>query len=139
MAKTVREIMTPNPITLEASSTVVEAAEVMKQHDVGDVLVMRGGELRGIVTDRDIVVRGLAAHKDPAATTVGDICSGELITAGAGDPVDAVIGRMRERALRRLPVTEGNRPVGIISLGDLAVDRDKSSVLADISAAAPSQ
>jgi len=139
MAKTVREIMTPNPVTLPATSTVTEAAEAMKQHNVGDVLVMRDGTLCGIVTDRDIVVRGLAEHKNPEKAKLGDICSKDLVTAGVDQPVGAVIEQMRERALRRMPVVEGDRPVGIISLGDLAIDRDKSSALADISAAAPSR
>jgi len=137
MAKNVREIMTPNPITLQASSTIGEAAEAMREHNVGDVLVLKDDGICGIVTDRDIVVRGVAAHKNPAAVKLGDICSKELVTATVDDKVDTVIQRMRDKALRRVPVTEGGKPVGIISLGDLAIERDERSALADISAAAP--
>jgi len=138
MATTVREIMTPNPVTLQASSTVAQAAEAMKQHDVGDVLVLKKGSLCGIVTDRDIVVRDVAEHKDPEKTKLGDICSSELTTASVDDSIDSVVKRMREKALRRMPVTEGGKPVGIVSIGDLALERDQRSALADISAAPPS-
>lgn len=139
MATSVKEIMTPNPITLQASSTVTQAAEAMKQHDVGDVLVLqKDGALCGIVTDRDIVIRDVAERKDPEKTKLGDICSAELTTADADDSIDSVVAKMREKALRRMPVVKKGKAVGIISIGDLALERDERSALADISGAPPS-
>jgi CBS domain-containing protein len=130
--------MTPNPISLRESATLSQAAEAMKDRNIGDVLVMDDGGICGIVTDRDIVVRGIAAHKNPESASLGEICSKELITVNVDEDVDTVIQQMRERALRRVPVLQDGSPVGIISLGDLAVERDQRSALADISAAAPS-
>jgi len=138
MATLVREIMEPNPVALQASSTVAQAAEAMKQHDVGNVLVLENGSLRGIVTDRDIVVRDVAERRDPDKTKLSDICSGELTTADAADSIDSVVAKMREKAIRRMPVIEKGKPVGVVSLGDLALERDRRSALADISAAPPS-
>ncbi len=139
MATSVKEIMTPNPITLQASSTVTQAAEAMKQHDVGNVLVLeKDGALRGIVTDRDIVIRDVAERKNPEKTKLGDICSAELTTADVDDSIDSVVAKMREKALRRMPVVQKGKPVGIVSIGDLALERDERSALADISGAPPS-
>lgn len=139
MANNVREIMTPNPISLRESATLSQAAETMRDRNVGDVLVMDDGGICGIVTDRDIVVRGIAAHKSPESTSLGEICSKQLITVDVDEKVDTVIKQMRQRALRRVPVVQDGSPVGIISLGDLAMERDDRSALADISAAAPSR
>jgi len=139
MAQNVREIMTPNPISLHESATLSQAAEAMRDRSVGDVLVMDDGGICGIVTDRDIVVRGIAAHKSPESTSLSEICSKKLVTADVDDDVTTVIGQMRAGAVRRVPVLADGSAVGIISLGDLAVERDKRSALADISAAAPSR
>jgi CBS domain-containing protein len=140
MAQTIRDVMTPNPTTVPAKATVVEAARTMREADIGDVLVTEnGGKLRGILTDRDIVVRVLADGLDPASTPVEDISSEVLVTVSPLDPVDAAIRLMREKAIRRLPVVDGDRPVGIVSLGDLAVERDPKSVLGEISAAPPNE
>ena len=138
MADNVREVMTPNPISLHESATLSQAAETMRDRNVGDVLVMDDGGICGIVTDHDIVVRGIAAHKSPESTRLGEICSKQLITVDVDEKVDTVIKQMRQRALRRVPVVQDGSAVGIISLGDLAMERDERSALADISAAAPS-
>jgi CBS domain-containing protein len=136
MARTVREVMTSDPVTLEAESTLVDAARAMQRHDIGDVLVTRNGQLHGILTDRDIVVRAIAEDR-PSSSRVGDIVSADPMTVSPDDPVDRAIGLMRDNAIRRLPVVEGGRPVGIVSLGDLAEDRDPQSVLGQISSASP--
>src|SRR5947207_4606716 len=75
----VSEVMTTAPVTLKASSPVSEAARAMREYDLGDVVVRKDGKLRGIVTDRDIVVRVLAEGKDPKNTSLDDICTKELI------------------------------------------------------------
>ncbi|HEV8299307.1 MAG TPA: CBS domain-containing protein [Acidimicrobiales bacterium] len=132
---TIRDVMTPNPTVCPATTSLADAAKVMRDRDIGDVLVERDGKLCGVVTDRDIVVRGVAADVDPGAVRIGDICSRELATLSPTDSVRDAVALMRERALRRLPIVESGRPVGIVSLGDLAIERDADSALADISAA----
>jgi len=138
MTERIRDVMTTNPQTLPESTIVREAAETMRANDIGDVIVNDdNGQLTGILTDRDIVVRVVAEGRDPRATRIGDIASRELTAVSPDDPLDRAVQLMRERAIRRLPVVEQGKPVGIVSLGDLALYRDPDSALADISAAPP--
>lgn len=139
MPNTVREVMTGDPVCLDTHATLCEAAEQMAERDIGDVLVLDGDNLVGIVTDRDIVVRALARHLDPEEATVSEILSGDIVSITADDSIDHAIELMRERALRRLPVCDGNEPIGVLSIGDLAEARDPSSALADISTAQPNR
>jgi len=139
MAQLVREVMTPDPVTLSATASLVDAALAMRDFDVGDVLVLDDGKVCGIVTDRDIVVRGIASGNYPATVKLAEICSRELTTLSPNDRVEDAVSLMREKAIRRLPVVEGKKPVGIVSLGDLAVERDPHSALSDISAAPPNR
>ena len=135
----IRDLMTADPVVLDASATVSDAAKAMKARDVGDVLVRRDGKLCGIVTDRDLVVRAFAGDPQGAARrTLGEICTTDLAAVAPDAEVDEAIRLMRERAIRRIPVVEGDRPLGIVTLGDLAIARDRESALADISAAPPS-
>jgi CBS domain-containing protein len=133
----VRDVMTPNPIMLLESATVQSAALAMREADVGDVVVMNGDAVSGILTDRDIVVRFVADGDDPAEVSIGEICSPVVTHVQTDDPVDQAIELMRENAIRRLVVMNRDRPVGIVSLGDLALARDPHSVLAEISASPP--
>jgi CBS domain-containing protein len=138
MDESVREVMTPNPSAMLADASVVDAARVMRDKDIGAVIVLDEDRLVGILTDRDIIMRALAHGADPGRTRVGDICSRELTTVAPTATVDEVTRMMRAKAIRRLPVVEdGGRVVGIVSLGDLAVERDRDSVLGEISAAPP--
>lgn len=137
MAQSIRDVMTPDPLTMPAESSVIEAARAMRDSDIGDVIVTRDGELCGIVTDRDLVVRALADGQDPGAVRLGDVCSGDVTALSPESTVDDAVRTMRDKAIRRLPVVEGGRAVGIVAIGDLAVDRDPGSALADISAAPP--
>jgi CBS domain-containing protein len=139
MARTVEEIMTRDPRTVNADDPVLEAARIMRDSDIGDVVVLQGGEVGGIVTDRDIVVRGVAEGRDGESTSVGDVFTSGAETIAPSDSVDDALRKMREADIRRLPVVDGGKPVGIISLGDLAVEREPDSTLADISAASPDQ
>jgi CBS domain-containing protein len=134
-ATTVADVMTPQPTAIEAARGVSDAARAMRESDIGDVLVTENGRLVGIMTDRDIVVRVLAKGLDPLTTPVGVVCSRELTTLSPDDTIEMATARMRERAVRRLPVVEDGRLVGILALGDLAVDLDPRSVLGEISAA----
>src|SRR5262245_14454971 len=139
MARYLREIMTQNPVTVQTTDSVVAAARSMRDGNIGDVVVVDRGQIQGILTDRDIVVRALAEGRDPAQTTVGDICSRELTTLSPADAIGDAVAIMREKAIRRLPVVDGGRPVGIVSLGDLAVERDPEATLGGISAAPPNR
>ena len=138
MAECIRDVMTTNPETLPESTTVREAAEAMRANDIGDVVVVDdNGKLSGILTDRDIVVRVVAEGRDPRATRIGDIASRDLTAVSPDDPVDRAVQLMRDKAIRRLPAVDKGKPVGIVSIGDLALDRDPGSALAEISAAPP--
>jgi CBS domain-containing protein len=134
----IRDVMTADPTVCPASADLATAGRLMREQDIGDVLVERDGALCGIVTDRDIVIRAVADDLSPSTTRLGDICTGELITLRPEDTVEEAVEVMRAKALRRLPVCEGTRAVGVVSLGDLARERDPNSALADISEAPPS-
>lgn len=137
MGKQLREVMTTDLVTLDTEQPVTEAAKRMRDDDVGNVLVTRQGRLTGILTDRDIVVRCLAQGSDPARTPVGDVCSAELATLGPDDDADNAVRLMGKKAIRRIPVVEEGRPIGLVALGDLAQVRDRESALGGISAAKP--
>ena len=137
MAQKVQQVMTRAPVALLATSTLTEAARAMRDSDIGDVIVMDNDAVCGIVTDRDITIRAVAEERNPAEVKLADICSRDLTTLAPTDSVDEAIRLMREKALRRLPVVDGGTAVGIVTLGDLAVERDSDSALADISAAPP--
>jgi CBS domain-containing protein len=139
MAQAVREVMTKEPVLLQADETLANAARKMRDQDIGDVLVMKDGKLKGIVTDRDITIRAVADGKDPNRTKLEEVCSPELVTIPADRPVTEAVDMMRRKAVRRLPVVEGDKPVGVVSIGDLAVSRDPKSALSNISAAEPNK
>lgn len=138
MTQSIREVMTGDPVTLDVSASLADAARAMRDHDIGDVLVTQGEQLYGIVTDRDIAVRGVAEGADVEKTTLKDLASREIAALSPDDSVESAVKMIREKAIRRLPIVEGEKPVGIVSLGDLAIERDRDSALADVSAAPPS-
>jgi CBS domain-containing protein len=129
----IRDLMTPDPVTVDESTPLQQVARVMRDRDIGDVIVERQGAPAGIVTDRDIVVRGMAENEDARTLQAGDICSGDVLSVAPDDDIEEAASLMREAAIRRLPVVENGRAVGIVSLGDLARADDPSSVLSDIS------
>jgi CBS domain-containing protein len=116
----IRDVMTSNPTTVERSTSALEAAKVMAGEDVGPLPVTDGGRLVGIVTDRDIVTRVLAEERDPQSTTVGDICSSDLVTVTPEDDLDQALRKMASAQVRRLPVVEGDRIIGIVAQADVA-------------------
>lgn len=135
MAQLVRDLMTSDPVALPGHTPVREAAQRMRDQDIGDVLVLDGEAVCGVVTDRDLVVRALADRDDLSDCHLNDVCSEQLVTAAPDEDADAAIVRMREHAVRRIPVLDGGRPVGVFSLGDAAMEKDPRSALGDISAA----
>jgi CBS domain-containing protein len=137
MTQRIRDVMTPNPVTMPPNTPIVDAARTMRDHDIGDVIVADGTKMHGIATDRDIVIRAVAEGRDPASTPISEVSTSDATTLSPDDSVGDAVHRMREQAIRRLPVVEGGRPVGIVTLGDLAIARDEDSALADISEARP--
>jgi CBS domain-containing protein len=137
MAKTLRDVMSPNPVTLPGTATVVDAARRMRDDDIGDVIVLDGDRVCGIVTDRDLVVRAVADERDLRTTTVRDVCSADVATLSPDDDVQRAIDMMKQKAIRRIPVVEDGTAIGIVSIGDLAIESTGEKALADISAAKP--
>lgn len=138
MVDKVSEVMTREPIALASTETMARAAKQMRDADVGDVIVVDDGRVVGLVTDRDIVVRGIAEDLDPFTTALASVCTRDVVTVSADDSVETVVRLMREHAVRRLPVLAGDgTPLGVVSLGDVAIERDRDSALAEISAAEP--
>ena len=129
--------MTTRLVTMDGNDTLIAAAQEMRDSAIGDVVVTDGDNVVGIVTDRDIAVRGVAENMDPTATRLNQITSKDVVTVSQNDDAVAAADLMRTYAVRRLPVVDDGRLVGLISMGDLAVEREPQSVLADISADDP--
>ncbi|WP_328767572.1 CBS domain-containing protein [Streptomyces sp. NBC_00286] len=137
MAQFVREVMTPGVVTVRPDASLVEAAQLMRAQDIGDVLVAGDRSLLGVLTDRDIALRAVAEGVDPLTVSAQAVCTPNPVVIGPDDAVSAAVELMREHAIRRLPVVEDGHPVGVVSLGDVAVAEDPGSALAEISRAAP--
>ncbi|MGY0002701.1 CBS domain-containing protein [Micromonospora sp. I033] len=134
----VSDVMTKQVVYLPAETPLDEAARVMKESDIGDVVVTDGATLAGMLTDRDIVVRAVAERADPASTTIGSIITREVVMIEQHCTAGEAAALMRERNIRRVLVCDTDRKlVGIVSLGDLAMQLDPNSALSDISEAAP--
>jgi len=128
MGQAIRDVMTPDPVCVDPHSSAADAAKRMREVDSGAILVAEDGHLRGLLTDRDIVVRAIAE--------VQEICSTDIQALRADDDAERAVQLMRDRHVRRIPVVEGeDHPIGIVSIGDLALARDERSALADISGA----
>ena len=132
----VREIMSAAPVCMAPGESVSDAARAMRQHGVGTVLLLTDGRLSGLVTERDITVRVLAENRDPRTTRIGDIC-GELVVLDPDDDLARAAWLVRDRAVRRIPVLRDGTPVGVVSVGDLALEKDAASVLSGVSSAPP--
>ena len=141
MGQKVRDVMTARPVALEDEASVVEAARAMRDGDFGFVVILKeeGGPICGVVTDRDITIRVVSEGVDPRSVRLADICEGDVVTVGPDEPVDMVATLMREKAIRKVPVVEGGRLVGVVSLGDIARKMDEGRALADISSAPPNR
>jgi CBS domain-containing protein len=135
MAQNVKDLMSTPPVTVDMTESVAQAAEQMRENEIGDVLVVDNGQLVGLVTDRDLALRVLAEGSDATDTRLADVVTTELVTLSPDDSLEDAVMLMRAHAIRRLPVCVGNEVIGVVSLGDLAIDKDKRSALADISRA----
>ena len=130
----VRDVMTPGPIGVDYYQTVGEAARTMRDWGVGAVLVVNDQSLHGLVADRDLVIRAVAEAKG-TDEPVGPLSSGSLIGVDADADAGEAVRLMRENAVRRLPVIKDGEVAGIVSLGDLAMQDDSASALAEVSKA----
>jgi CBS domain-containing protein len=140
MAQSILDVMTPNPFLVSVETPVAVAARMMRDADVGSLIVLEESAVHGIVTDRDIMIRVAAEQRDAETTSLGEVCSKEPICLSLHDTVDQAIELLHANSIRRLPVLdEKGRPAGIVSLGDLAIERDPGSALANISAALPNR
>lgn len=119
-AELVRDVMTPGVVAVRPDASLVEAAQLMRAQDIGDVLVADGQRVVGMLTDRDITVRAVADGVDPLTVSAQAVCTPDPVTVAPGDPVAQVVALMRTHAVRRIPVVEDGLPVGMVTLGDLA-------------------
>ena len=142
MSKTAREVMTPNAECVREDQTVLDAAKRLAELDVGAMPICGSDDrLKGMLSDRDIVVKVLAKGKDPASVKAGELGQGDgqTVTIGADDSIDEALRTMKEHAVRRLPVIDGTECIGILTQADLAKEIDESKVgdLVEAISAAP--
>jgi CBS domain-containing protein len=128
MAKSVREAMTASVSSVSPSQSLADAAEVMKGADVGSVPVVEEGRLAGIVTDRDIVTRAVAEQRNPQDVKVDEIASHDLVTVEPGQDLDEALALMARHKIRRLPVLEEGRLVGMLAQADIALEAKEEKV-----------
>jgi CBS domain-containing protein len=133
----VREVMTSVPETVTVDDSLREAASLMDRAEIGSVIVTDAGSIAGIITDRDIALRGAGAGLDPVSTTVRVAMTPAPITVSPTATVQEAVDVMRAHDVRRVPVVESDRPIGIVSLADLAMTPQARELLADISTAPP--
>ena len=124
MAKNVKDVMTSNPSTVQSDATVVEVARIMRDQDTGIVPVVENEQLSGTVTDRDIAVRVVAEGRDPESTTVREIASTDVVSVEPQQDLSEALRLMAEHQVRRLPVVENDRLVGIVAQADVARESD---------------
>ena len=129
MAKTAREIMTGGTECVGENETVAEAARKMAQLDVGALPICgEDDRLKGMLTDRDLVVKVIADGRDPQQTRAGEFAEGKPVTIGADDSAEEALRTMAEHKVRRLPVIDGHTMIGIVSQGDLATELGSEQV-----------
>ena len=132
MAVTVASLMTPEPVVVEAATDVLVCAQLMESREIGTVGVVMDGRLSGVLTDRDIVTRAVARHRDPRPIPVSEIATSDVITVPGDATVEEAEQRMTKHAVRRLFVVDDEgHPVGIISVDDLTAYRYPKSVVAE--------
>ncbi|MBQ8830035.1 MAG: CBS domain-containing protein [Oscillospiraceae bacterium] len=121
----VKDVMTKNLITANQTDSSARAARLLYRHNIGSVAVLgEGGKIKGIVTDRDLALRCIAAENDPEETSLQDVMSRCVITCEANDSLEDAVKKMENAQIRRLPVTDNGKPVGMLTLGDIAKRKD---------------
>jgi CBS domain-containing protein len=125
----VRQVMTAEPLALSAGTTLLDAADVMREHQVSDVLVFDYGLLRGIVSDQEITVRSVAEGFDPSCTSLAEVCRRPLLSVTPDDAIGAAADLMRQRGVSRLVVLDDGSAVGIVSLADIGRIESESELV----------
>ncbi len=120
----VKEVMSTDPVSIAANETASAAARLLSRHNIGALPVVQGKKLVGVVTDRDLVLRCVAANRQPDSTPVASLMSQRLVTVSPSDSLQAAAEKMAAEQVRRLPVVEGRELVGMLSLGDLVRQPD---------------
>jgi CBS domain-containing protein len=129
MAKTARDIMSSNPECIGENETLVDAARKLKQLDIGALPICgQDNRLKGMLTDRDIVVKVIAEGRDPQACKAGELAQGKPVTIGADDSVEEALRTMTEYKVRRLPVIDGHDLIGMVSQADIATNVDDAQI-----------
>jgi CBS domain-containing protein len=126
MAKSVRDEMTEDPRSIGASASVVEAARLMREQHIGSLPVTDDEQLLGMITDRDITTRVVAEAADPKTTPVADVCSRDVISVEADKDREEALELMARHQVRRLPVVESGRLVGIVAQADIALTENET-------------
>jgi CBS domain-containing protein len=142
MPKVARDVMTPNAECIGENETLLDAAKKLAERGFGAMPICgEDNRLKGMLTDRDIVVKALATGKDPASTRAGELGEGKPITIGADDPLEETLQTMAKYKVRRLPVIDGHDLVGIVAVADVARelsdDRAKGDLIETISEGPP--
>ena len=135
MAKKARDIMTGSPECVGEKDSILDAAKKLAKLDVGAMPICgEDNRLKGMLTDRDIVIKVLAEGKDPNSTTAGELGQGKPVTIGADDDIDLLLTTMADHQVRRLPVIDGHDLIGIVSQADVAnnLEEDDTGKLVDI-------
>ena len=127
MAKSVRDAMTEDPRSIGASASVVEAAQLMREGHIGSLPITEDEKLVGMITDRDITTRVVAEAADPMKTSVGDVYSRDLVSVEPDKGLDEALQLMARHQVRRLPVVENGRLVGIVAQADIALSENKKT------------
>jgi CBS domain-containing protein len=127
MAKSVRNTMTENPRSIKASASVVEAARLMREEHIGSLPITDDEQLVGMITDRDITTRVVAEAADPTRTSVGDVYSRDLIAVEPDKDLDEALQLMARHQVRRLPVVQSGRLVGIVAQADIALSESEKT------------
>jgi CBS domain-containing protein len=128
MGKSVRDAMTSSPQSIGISESVVKAARLMRDEDIGSLPVVEDGRLVGMITDRDVTVRVVAESAELESIQVGDVFSREAVMVAPHQDLDEALRLMAHHQLRRLPVTDGDRLVGILAQADVAHEEDSEKV-----------
>jgi CBS domain-containing protein len=129
MSKTAREIMTGSAECIGENETLETAAQKMKRLDVGSLPICgEDDRLKGMLTDRDIVVKAIAENRDPRQTRAGELAQGKPVTIGADDSAEEALHTMAEHKVRRLPVIDGHEMIGVVSQGDIANELGREQV-----------
>jgi CBS domain-containing protein len=129
MSKKARDVMTPDCKCVSENDSILDVAKQLSENDVGSMPICgEDDRLKGMITDRDIVVKVLAQGKDPSSTSAGDLAQGKPVTIGADDSIEEALDVMSEHKVRRLPVIDGHDLVGIIAQADIATELPEEKV-----------